>query len=137
MGAGNRGGDGEGSIAMTFQEAIRTSWQNYSNFGDRSGREEFWYFILFQVLLEVAFYIVVVLVPFLAILGLGFLALIIPTLAVAARRLHDTGRPAWNLVVLVVPLVGVVYMIYAAVQPSSPPNDWGRGPLPPAGRTRA
>ena len=65
-------------------------------------------------------------------LGLVTLALILPTLGVTARRLHDIGRSGWWQLIVWVPVVGVFVALYWYVQPSEPiENKWGAPqPLP-------
>jgi uncharacterized membrane protein YhaH (DUF805 family) len=50
--------------------------------------------------------------------------------AVTVRRLHDTGRSAWILLVGLIPIVGAIYLLYVTVQGStSEANQWGANPL--------
>ena len=67
--------------------------------------------------------------------GLWGLAVILPNLAVAIRRLHDTGRSAWNVLWALIPLLGTIYLIYVYAQPSQPGTN-AYGP-PPTGRDSA
>jgi uncharacterized membrane protein YhaH (DUF805 family) len=61
--------------------------------------------------------------------GLYSLAIILPGLAVAARRLHDTGRSAWWLLIGLVPLVGPIVLLVFFVQDSQPgSNQYGPNP---------
>ena len=65
-------------------------------------------------------------VPLLQIVvGLG---LLIPGLAVGARRLHDIGKSGWLQLIWIVPLIGWAVMIYWMVQPTGPANQYGTGP---------
>lgn len=118
---------------MTFQQAIKSVLGNYTNFKDRSGRSEFWYWILFTIIVSVVVSI------FEAIIGTNFLdilvslAFLIPGLAVGARRMHDIGKSGWFLLIGLIPLAGWAIIIYFAAQPTEPaPNAWGSGPLAPS-----
>lgn len=113
---------------MGFQEAIRSGFNNYANFSDRSSRSEFWYWALFQFLLEIVFYILVLITPIALVLLLVFLAIIVPSIAVSVRRLHDSGKSGWNLLWTFVPFGGL-YLLYLYFQPSDGPNAYGDGPL--------
>ncbi len=113
---------------MGFQDAIRSGFANYANFSDRSSRSEFWYWTLAVILLEIAFYIVIAIVPLAGILGLLFLGLIIPGLAVSVRRLHDVGKSGWLLLIVFIPFAGF-YILYLYLKPSGLQNQYGRGPL--------
>lgn len=113
---------------MSFIQAIQSGFQNYANFEGRSSRSAYWYWALFGFLLG--------LIPgVLAILPLQLLislALLLPGLAVGARRLHDINRSGWNLLWLFLPLLGAIYLIYLLVQPSDVgPNQYGEAPMAP------
>jgi uncharacterized membrane protein YhaH (DUF805 family) len=56
------------------------------------------------------------------------LAVLLPNIAVAARRLHDIDRSGWWQLILLIPLIGLIVMIYWCVQPGKEPNRFG----PPA-----
>lgn len=82
---------------MTFGHAARLAFANYADFSGRASRGEFWLFLIY------AWFVTYVLVWlsenisefFGTLSGLWGLALIIPTLSVTIRRLHDTGRSGW------------------------------------------
>ena len=75
--------------------------QHYADFNGRARRSEFWYFQLFNFLIEIGIYLIVLAIKEVIGIDLGFLrfvypiALFIPNLAVSARRLHDTNRSGW------------------------------------------
>jgi len=99
------------SQAMTFQEAIRVCFNKYADFTGTASREEYWWFFLFLVLGSL-----------LAIalntgLAMAFsLATILPSLAAATRRLHDTGRSGWWLLISLVPLLGSIVLLVLLAQ---------------------
>jgi uncharacterized membrane protein YhaH (DUF805 family) len=70
----------------------------------------------------------------LAVLGLDFismlvgLALLIPSLSIATRRLHDTGRTGWWQLIILVPVIGLIVLIIFLVQDSHDTNDYGASP---------
>lgn len=116
--------------------------RNYAYFGGRARRAEFWYFTLVNFLIILAIQLPGVLVkaalgpngaPLALIFsGLGALyslAMLVPSLAVHARRLHDTGRSAWWFLIVLVPFVGAVVLIVFEVLDSQPgTNKWGPNP---------
>jgi len=63
--------------------------------------------------------------------GILQLALLIPGLAVGARRLHDTGRSGWWLLIGLIPLVGWIILLVFFVQDSKPSNQHGPNPKGP------
>ncbi len=99
---------------MSFVDAIQSGLSQYAVFRGRASRPQFWWFMLFCVL-------AVSLAE--AIVGEGFsglvtLALVLPTLAVTARRLHDIGRSGWWQLMVWLPVVGIFIVLYWYVQPS-------------------
>ncbi len=101
---------------MQFVDSVKTCFSKYATFRGRAKRPEFWWFMLFCMLaisLAEGF------------VGEGFsglvtLAVLVPTFAVSARRLHDIGRSGWWQLVGLAPLVGVLVVLYWYVQPSEP-----------------
>lgn len=90
--------------------------RRYSDFRGRAHRTEYWMFTLVSVLISIALAFVD------AVLGLevgGFgllgliygLAVLLPSLAVGARRLHDTGRSGWWQLIQIVPVIGIIVLV--------------------------
>lgn len=122
--------------------------RRYADFSGRSGREEFWLFMLFTYLIALAYCAVcgvVLLLLFLAEMsesdlmtaclflfvpwGLASLYLFVPTLAVSVRRLHDTGRSGWAILIGLIPLVGAIFLLLWYASRGSPgPNRFGPAP---------
>lgn len=96
---------------MTFQESIRTCFAKYADFGGRAERPEYWWFALFVFVMSVALSVIGGTVN--ALFGL---ATIVPVLAAAARRLHDTDRSGWWLLLALVPFIGAVVLIVLLAQ---------------------
>lgn len=118
---------------MDFQTAVRTCFEKYATFHGRARRPELWWFVLFMIIANMV----------LAILDNGLfggagilsgvfsLVVLLPSLAVGARRLHDTGRSGWWLLLLLIPVIGALVLIWFYIQPSDPhPNYYGPAPLP-------
>ena len=117
---------------MGFQEAVRTVLSKYATFTGRAARPEFWWFALFSLLAHlVASFLDGLLFGQQLIDGLLALALLLPSLAVGARRLHDIGRSGWWLLISLIPVVGWLVLIYFYVQPGEP-SDNQFGPRPAA-----
>ena len=124
---------------MTFGDAIRTCFSKYADFSGRARPSEYWWWVLFVVLVETVLWIVFVSVAagdsggaglVGGLLGVVVLALIIPSLAVFVRRMHDTGRSGWFWFLGLVPIVGPIILIVFLVQPGDPgANKYGE-PVP-------
>ena len=114
---------------MNFGQAISTCFSKYATFTGRASRPEFWWFFLFQVIVLIVAGVISDI-----LYGVAALALLLPGLAVGARRLHDIGKTAWLLLIGLIPLVNLL-LIYWFVQPSGGPNafDDGAAPAVPAG----
>lgn len=110
--------------------------KKYAQFSGRSRRKEYWFFALFYLI--IAFVVgfidgaagTMMAEGKVGILGLILgLAFLIPSLAVGVRRLHDTGRSGWWLLIAFVPLIGVIVLIVFYVQDSQPgDNQYGPNP---------
>ncbi|WP_299774887.1 DUF805 domain-containing protein [uncultured Pseudoteredinibacter sp.] len=107
-----------------FMDALK----RYADFSGRARRKQYWMFVLFYFI----FSIVVTIVD--SILGTAFLgmifglAMLVPSLAIGARRLHDTGRTGWWQLIALIPLIGMIVLIVFYVQDSHPDNDYGPNP---------
>lgn len=95
-----------------------TVLKRYSDFSGRSRRKEYWMFILINALVGFVIGIVDGLLGTLILTGIYYLVVLLPTVAVSIRRLHDTGRPGWWILVSFVPIVGWIAIVYLTVQDS-------------------
>ena len=96
---------------MTFQESIRVCFSKYADFNGRAGRPEYWWFALFIIIASLA---MSKLSPTLG--GVFSLATLLPSIAAAARRLHDTNRSGWWQLIAIVPLVGIIVLVVFLAQ---------------------
>lgn len=131
---------------MGFGRAVSTCFRKYATFSGRAGRPEFWWFYLFTFLYYFALSIIGGFVAGAAIAGgggdadsalaglgamwiiilLGTLPLLLPTLAACVRRLHDTDRSGWWLLLSAIPIVGgIVILVFLASSGSPGPNRFG------------
>ncbi len=110
--------------------------RKYAVFEGRARRREYWMFCLFSVLVSFAFVTVdVVTGGFNRELGLGVfnslyaLAVLVPSIAVTIRRLHDTDRSGWWLLISLVPCIGAIVLLVYTVQSGTPgQNRYGADP---------
>ena len=110
-------------------------FRKYGDFDGRARRREYWMFYLMNYVVCGAIYGLMIaggrsLAPVtLGLLGVYWIASIIPSIAVAARRLHDTGRSGWWQLIVLLPLIGVFVLLYFLVQDSDAgPNEFGPNP---------
>ncbi|MGF1714502.1 DUF805 domain-containing protein [Photobacterium chitinilyticum] len=110
--------------------------KNYAVFRGRARRQEYWYFFLINIIISIA-------LAFIdnamgnpdagegaGVLGTFYsLAILIPSIAVGVRRLHDTGRNGWWMLLGLIPLIGALVLIYFFAQDSHPgSNEYGLNP---------
>ena len=117
---------------MNFVEAVQVCLSKYATFHGRARRSEYWWFALFNLIVSVVAAIID------RALGGGqifqvlvSLALFLPSLAVAIRRLHDTNRSGWWILIGLIPLVGFIILIVWFCTDSAP-GDNNYGPYPKA-----
>ena len=109
--------------------------QRYAKFDGRAGRAEFWWFALANFLIYIVLAILLNVASIFWILYIGYaLAVIVPSIAVAIRRLHDTNKSGWFLLIGLIPFVGVILLIvFYATEGTNGPNDHGAAAEPAAG----
>lgn len=111
--------------------------KKYVEFSGRASRTEFWMFALINFVIGIVLGIIDGVIGTKGAYGLGALgglynlAVLLPSLAVAARRLHDTGRSAWWLLLLFVPIIGwVVLLVFYILESQTGDNEYGPSPHP-------
>ena len=100
---------------MTFQDSIRVCFTKYADFNGRAGRPEYWWFALFILIGSL---VLSKLSPTLG--GVFSLATLLPSIAAAARRLHDTNRSGWWQLIVVLPLIGIIVLVMFLTQAGRP-----------------
>ncbi len=110
--------------------------KNYFGFGGRARRREYWFFFLFNMIIGVVLVAIDMLMGTInhetglgLLSGLYSLAILIPAIAVTFRRLHDTGKSAWWLLLYLVPFIGPL-VIFVFTILDSDPSDNAYGPSP-------
>lgn len=109
---------------MTFSQSVSTCFSKYATFSGRASRSEYWYFYLFNVIIYAVLYAIGGFDPtnmpgwLTGILGIYSVATILPNLAVAVRRLHDTGRGGGWIFITLIPLIGAIWYLVLMLLPS-------------------
>ena len=96
---------------MTFQDSVKVCFSKYADFAGRATRPEYWWFFLFILLVNLGLSLFSN-----TLSGLFSLATVVPSIAAAARRLHDTNRSGWWQLIAFLPVVGLVVLIVFLVQ---------------------
>ncbi len=105
--------------------------KKYAVFEGRAGRAEYWYFALFNAIIAIVLWLInSVIGDEKDTLGLLYgLAVFIPSLAVAVRRLHDTGKSAWMLLINLIPFIGFIWFLVLLIKDSDiGDNKYGPNP---------
>jgi len=106
--------------------------KNYVGFTGRARRQEYWMFTLVNVIIYAVLYILFVSTSsqiFFILYSLYGLAVLLPSLAVFARRMHDIGRSGWWILLGLIPLVGaIILIVFAATEGQQGPNQYGPNP---------
>lgn len=114
--------------------------RKYADFYGRARRAEYWLFTLLMVLVVIPVAIIGEVAEatgqlgpgtaiLFLILGLIYLGLLIPSIAVTVRRLHDTNRSGWWLLISLIPLIGgLVLFVFTVLDGTPGPNRFGTDP---------
>ena len=111
-------------------EWYKLALSKYAQFTGRSRRSEYWYFVLFNMIFAIlAAMVDNALWDFPILYSLYGLAVLIPGLSVAVRRLHDTNKSGWWLLIAFIPLVGaIVLIVFMATEGDRSDNQYGADP---------
>ena len=96
--------------------------QNYANFNGRARRAEYWYFVLFNIIASIIVGIIGGLMDFELLGNLYSLAVLLPSLAVGVRRMHDVGKSGWFI------LIPIYNLILAVTEGDAGENEYGPDP---------
>ncbi len=110
--------------------------KQYADFVGRARRKEYWMFVLFNIifsviamLLDNVLGIAMEEIGYGPVTGIYLLAIILPGLAVAVRRLHDIGKSGWMILITLIPLIGSIWLLVLLVTDSNPgDNEYGPNP---------
>ena len=126
-------------MRMPFTIAVQNCLSNYVTFSGRAQRSEYWWFVLFAALTSVAAMILDNLLGLTwdtvgdgPIQTLAGLALLLPGISVAVRRVHDLDRTGWWVCIFLIPIIGVIiFLFFACRRGTDGANRFGPDPLRP------
>ncbi|MCX6021796.1 MAG: DUF805 domain-containing protein [Chloroflexi bacterium] len=103
--------------------------KRYVEFSGRSSRKAFWYFVGLNLVVVIVLAIIEAIIGIPGMLsGLYQLGVLLPSLAVGVRRLHDTGRSGWWTLIAFIPFGGLVLLYFYVLEGNTSPNQYGPSP---------
>lgn len=119
---------------MTFTDAVKDGFAHYVDFKGRASRRAYWWWFLFTIVVAIALQIMdgIIFSESMLVTIVVWLGLILPSISVAIRRLHDTDRSGWWILIWFVPIIGfIVLLVFYLLK--SDPIDNRYGPPPREG----
>lgn len=109
--------------------------KKYADFSGRARRTEFWMYVLFYMIFVVVLAVIEAVIGLPGILTVIYtLGLLVPTISVTVRRLHDTDRSGWWILIGLVPLIGaIVLLVFYFMEGTDGDNQFGPNPKAAAG----
>ena len=104
------------------------AFKKYADFSGRATRTQYWMFILIFMIIYIALAMLDAFLGTFVLAAIFNLALLVPSISIAARRLHDTGRTGWWQLIIFIPLIGIIVLLVFLVQDSHPDNEYGANP---------
>jgi uncharacterized membrane protein YhaH (DUF805 family) len=125
---------------MAFTESVKTCFAKYATFRGRASRSEYWWFQLCFLIYYCGFMIAKYVLTrgshlgilesiVLLVISLAQLALCIPAISAAVRRLHDTDRSGWWYWLCLIPLIGIILLAWFCSKGTDGDNEYGTNPL--------
>jgi len=115
-------------------EAYKKMFANYANFSGRASKGEYWWVVLCQVIIYVVFYVLMfagamisnglVMVVY-GLMMLYGLATFVPLLALTMRRLHDSDKSGWFVLLGCIPCVNIVLLVFMIIDGTPGSNKYG------------
>ncbi len=117
---------------VTFKEAVMSALtRNYCNFSGRASRSEYWWYALFTFIVGCVISAIFYSHPTTLniVSGIVNLALLLPSLGLCVRRLHDIGKSGWWIFIGLIPIVGaIILIVWFCTDSQRTPNEYG--PVP-------
>lgn len=104
------------------------AFKKYADFSGRATRTQYWMFILIFTIIYIALAIIDFYLGTLVLAFVFNLVLFIPSISIAARRLHDMSRSGWWQLIIFLPIIGAIVLLVFLVQDSHGDNEFGANP---------
>lgn len=114
---------------MNFTQAVQSGFNKYVIFSGRAPRSEYWYWALFSFIVQIVANMLDMAMGMGLISGLLSLALLLPSIAVGIRRLHDIDRTGWWLLIAFTGIGIILLIVWACIKGTDGPNQYGPDPL--------
>jgi len=106
-------------------EYFITPLKQYADFSGKATRKEYWMFILLSTLINIGLMVIDVVLNTAFLSAIFSIALLIPSISCATRRLHDIGKSGWWQLLYFIPLIGVIVVIVFLCQRSNEESEYG------------
>ena len=124
---------------MGFSDAVQNVlMNNYAKLNGRASRSEYWWFVLFNFIVNIVTFVIDLTLGSMITYDMGyvgliaFLALLLPTVSVSVRRLHDIGKSGWWILLAIIPIdnfIGIfVIIVFTIMEGEEQPNQYGNVP---------
>ena len=124
---------------MGFSDAVQNVlMNNYANLNGRASRSEYWWFVLFNFIVNIVTFVIDLTLGSMITYDMGyvgliaFLALLLPTVSVSVRRLHDIGKSGWWILLAIIPIVNFIgifiIIVFTIMEGEEQPNQYGNVP---------
>lgn len=100
------------------------AFRKYSDFNGIATRKQYWMFILFYIIFSIPLSVIDAFLGFMLLEAIFNLVVLIPSLSIAARRLHDIGRSGWWQILVFIPLLGWIVLIYFLAKGSNEDSEY-------------
>ncbi|HQQ75001.1 MAG TPA: DUF805 domain-containing protein [Pseudomonadales bacterium] len=108
------------------------AFKKFAEVNGRTTRKPYWMFVLIYMIIYIVLLMLDKVIGSAILSGIFSVATLIPSITIATRRLHDTGRTGWWQLLIFLPLLGVIGLIYLLCQDSEDDNEYGPKPEPAA-----
>jgi len=115
---------------MNFSAAIQSGFNRYVDFSGRSSRSEVWWWLLFSIIAQLVAAVLDGAGSAGILIIIIYLGLLLPTLAVQVRRLHDLDRSGWWILISFIPILGaIILLVWFCTKGTEGENRFGADPL--------
>jgi len=106
-------------------EYFTDAFKKYAEFSGRASRKDYWMFVLIYVLIYVGLFVIDSVLYTAWLAPIFSLVVLIPSISITTRRLHDTSRSGWWQLIYFIPLIGVIVMLIFLCEASHADNEYG------------